>query len=121
MLNRDQPPDDPYRVDDAALRKAINAGRNAQGNNVPRQIARSDNRRVFIIILLMLFLIGAYKGNEAFQGFQTAQQQEAAAKQKAVEQEAAAKHEVSLQTLKKTDALAYLSALKKDDNWPLGK
>ena len=107
IRNRDQPPDDPYRVDDAALRKAINAGRDAR---------RSDNRRVFIVILLMLFLIGAYKANEAFQGFQTAQQQEAAAKQRAAEQEAAAKHEVSLQTLKKTDVLAYLAALKKDND-----
>ena len=39
IWNRDQPPDDPYRVDDAALRKAINAGRD-KVYTVPNQTGR---------------------------------------------------------------------------------
>ena len=65
----------------------------------------------------MLLAYGVYKGNEAFQGSQKAAEQEAAAKQRAAQLEAAEKHEVSLQTLKKTDVSAYLAALKKDNDW----
>ena len=69
--NRDQQPDDPYRVDDAALRKAINGGRDA----------KATSRRPFIIIGLILLLYAAYQGNEAYQGLQKAEeaQREAAA------------------------------------------
>ena len=57
--NRDQSPDDPYRVDDAALRKAINAGRDTQGYNVPNQ----TGRLLFLLIVVGvgIAIIGIYK------------------------------------------------------------
>lgn len=53
--NRDQPPDDPYRVDDAALRKAINAGRD-KVYAVPNQTGR-----VLLLLLVVGVGIGIYK------------------------------------------------------------
>src|SRR5262245_44527679 len=104
----DQSPDDSYRVDDAMLRQAIKAGRGGKVIKGGRGVKVTTFRRPPIIIVLILVLYGAHKGNEALQEFQKAEE--------TARQEAATKYEVSLQTLKQTDVSAYLAALKKDND-----